>query len=30
MDLNKNVGIYAVEQKRDIPRIVLGKIQEYF
>jgi len=30
MNLNKNVGIYAVEQKRDIPRIVLGKIQEYF
>jgi hypothetical protein len=30
MDLNQNVGIYAVEEKRDIPRIVLGKIQEYF
>ena len=30
MNLNQNVGIYAVEQKRDIPRIVLGKIQEYF
>ena len=29
MNLNKNVGIYAVEQKSDIPRIVLGKIQEF-
>jgi len=30
MDLKKNVAIYAVDQKSDIPRIVLGKIQEYF
>ncbi len=29
MDLNKNVGIYGVDQKSDIPRIVLGKIREY-
>jgi len=30
MDLNQNVGTYAVEHKRDIPRIVIGKIREYF
>jgi hypothetical protein len=28
--LRKNVGVYAVERKEDIPRIVLGKIREYF
>ncbi len=28
--LRKNVGIYPVEKKEDIPRIVLGKIREYF
>ena len=28
--LRKNVGVYAVERKEDIPRIVLGKIGEYF
>jgi len=30
MALRKNIGIYAVGKKEDIPRIVLGKIQEYF
>jgi hypothetical protein len=30
LDLNANVSIFAVEQKRDIPRIVLGQIREYF
>ncbi|MGD8886998.1 MAG: VWA domain-containing protein [Desulfobacterales bacterium] len=30
MDLNPNVGIYAVEEKSDIPRIVLGKIRDFF
>ena len=29
MDLRNNVGIYAVEQKADIPRIVLGQIRQY-
>jgi len=29
MALRKNVGIYAVEKKKDIPRIVLGKVKEY-
>jgi hypothetical protein len=29
MALRNNVGIYAVEKKEDIPRIVLGKIREY-
>jgi hypothetical protein len=29
MALRKNVGIYAVEKRKDIPRIVLGKIREY-
>jgi hypothetical protein len=29
MVLRKNVGIYAVEKKEDIPRIVIGKIREY-
>ncbi|MGA2401968.1 MAG: hypothetical protein ABSG91_09695 [Syntrophobacteraceae bacterium] len=28
--LRKNVGVYAVEKKEDIPRIVLGRIREYF
>ncbi len=27
--LHKNIGVYAVERKEDIPRIVLGKIWEY-
>ncbi|MDY6971101.1 MAG: hypothetical protein SV775_02115, partial [Thermodesulfobacteriota bacterium] len=26
----KNVSIYSVQEKKDIPRIVLGKITEYF
>jgi uncharacterized protein with von Willebrand factor type A (vWA) domain len=26
----KNVGIYAVDKKEDIPKIVLGRIREYF
>lgn len=30
MDLNPNVAIYAVEEKRDIPRIVLGRIRKFF
>ena len=30
MALRKNVGIHAVEKKEDIPRIVLGRIKEYF
>lgn len=29
MGLRKNIGIYAVEKKEDIPRIVLGKVREY-
>jgi hypothetical protein len=29
MALRKNVGMYAVENKEDIPRIVLGKVREY-
>jgi hypothetical protein len=29
MKLHKQIGIYAVEKKEDIPRIVLGKIREY-
>jgi hypothetical protein len=29
MSLQKNIGIYPVENKKDIPRIVLGKIKEY-
>ncbi|MFC1887116.1 hypothetical protein ACFLZM_08710, partial [Thermodesulfobacteriota bacterium] len=29
MAFRKNIGIYAVEKKEDIPRIVLGKIREY-
>ena len=29
MALRKNVGIYAVQRKKDIPRIVLGRIREY-
>ncbi|MEE9495214.1 MAG: hypothetical protein V3V39_01710, partial [Desulfobacterales bacterium] len=28
MDLRKNVVIYGVENKEDIPRIVLGKIRQ--
>jgi len=30
MKLRKNISIYGVEKKEDIPKIVLGKIQEYF
>ena len=29
MSLQKNIGIYPVENKKDIPHIVLGKIREY-
>ena len=29
MAFRKHVGIYPVKKKEDIPRIVLGKIQEY-
>nr|HID59374.1 hypothetical protein [Desulfobacterales bacterium] len=29
MGLRKNVGIYAVKKKEDIPRIVLGRVREY-
>ena len=30
MDLRKNVSIYSVHKKEDIPKIVLGRIREYF
>lgn len=30
LDLNKNVSIYGVKRKSDIPRIVLGNVQKYF
>ncbi|MBL7204132.1 MAG: hypothetical protein ISS63_07360 [Desulfobacteraceae bacterium] len=30
MALRNNIAIYGVEKKEDIPRIVLGKIREYF
>lgn len=30
MALRKHVSIYSVEKKEDIPRIVLGRIREYF
>jgi hypothetical protein len=30
MALRKNVGIYSVDKKEDIPQIVLGRIREYF
>ncbi|UCG67267.1 MAG: VWA domain-containing protein [Deltaproteobacteria bacterium] len=30
MDLRKNVSIYSVHKKQDIPKIVLGRIREYF
>jgi hypothetical protein len=30
MALRKNVGIFSVEKKEDIPKIVLGRIREYF
>jgi hypothetical protein len=30
MEIRKNVSIYSVQKKEDIPRIVLGKIREYF
>jgi hypothetical protein len=29
MKPRKQIGIYAVEEKEDIPRIVLGRIREY-
>lgn len=29
VDLRKKIGIYPVEKKEDIPRIVLGKVREY-
>jgi hypothetical protein len=29
MALRKNIEIYAVEKKEDIPRIVLGKVKDY-
>jgi hypothetical protein len=29
-NLRKNISVYPVEKKEDIPKIVLGKIQEYF
>jgi hypothetical protein len=28
--LRKNISVYSVNKKEDIPKIVLGKIQEYF
>jgi len=30
MGIRKNISIYSVQKKEDIPRIVLGKIREYF
>jgi len=30
MEVRKNISIYSVQRKEDIPRIVLGKIREYF
>jgi hypothetical protein len=30
MDARQNVEVFAVERKRDIPRIVLGRIKDYF
>jgi len=30
MALRKSVGIFAVDKKEDIPKIVLGRIREYF
>jgi len=30
MELRKNITIYSVQKKEDIPKIVLGKIREYF
>jgi hypothetical protein len=30
MELRKNISIYSVQKKEDIPKIVLGKIREYF
>jgi hypothetical protein len=30
MDLRKNVNIYSVHKRQDIPKIVLGRIREYF
>ena len=29
MAVRKNVDIYGVEKKEDIPRIVLGKVRDY-
>jgi hypothetical protein len=30
MEIRKNISIYSVQEKKDIPKIVLGKIREYF
>jgi hypothetical protein len=30
MGIRKNISIYSVQNKQDIPKIVLGKIREYF
>jgi hypothetical protein len=30
MGIRKNISIYSVQKKQDIPKIVLGKIREYF
>lgn len=30
MNIRKNISVYSVKKKEDIPKIVLGKIQEYF
>jgi hypothetical protein len=30
MGIRKNISIYSVQEKKDIPKIVLGKITEYF
>jgi len=29
-NIRKNISVYSVKKKNDIPKIVLGKIQEYF
>jgi len=28
--LRKNISVYSVNKKEDVPKIVLGKIREYF
>jgi hypothetical protein len=30
MEIRKNLNIYTIQRKEDIPRIVLGKVREYF